>query len=400
MNNNDHMYFFNEINEELIRRVESHMSARAQATGSPFNADVTAELEALRKQNEQIKKKMAHPWVIQLCSQTGASLAEIPKDILELNDVTKINELFFAWRKEILAKPVELPDNVKAAAKDMFNPKKSIEYKRLLESVRTTEEKMSALQAQAETQMANLLDYKRRIRSYDFRESGQDGLDMIQKIVNARWWTLAHIDAQQLVFLTPKHIQCSWKMPNLGVDMSVDMGQYTVGIQLNSGSIRVEPYEGNINVDGYYHPHVSQSNQMCWGTGQKSKDMALQEQKVDVVLEIVRQILITYNPDSPYRKLEAFARIRNPDAAKSKRVLKPAGLAWFDKQDIPPGVYIHDTREIEDGERGQLLVSVSWWVDEKYGWRDEEAPIVLIDTTGRHHLTTESTIYEWHIGGR
>ncbi len=126
------------------------------------------EIERLRKQNETLRVAAGHPWLLQLCAQTGENISAVPKEILELQDVPSINEKFFSWRKGKVMAPIDLSPQVVKFAKEALSAKNSQEYQSLASNVRAAETKVQALERDLQANFANIAAYKRKLALYDY----------------------------------------------------------------------------------------------------------------------------------------------------------------------------------------------------------------------------------------
>lgn len=96
-----------------------------------------------------------------------------------------------------------------------------------------------------------------------------------------------------------------------------DSRNYSDFLHYNLRGISISPYANNIEVQGHTHPHVSSST-VCWGNAEDTVRKGLSytpdfdfiaPEKAFIAL---RELLKTYNSESPYVSLIEFRRKQNP----------------------------------------------------------------------------------------
>lgn len=112
---------------------------------------------------------------------------------------------------------------------------------------------------------------------------------------------------QTILFHTANPITLAIRNPSMGLDLSVSMGTYAVGIYLDHMRILVFPLENNAYSDVFYHPYISDTGKICWGNAADQAAKLISEGKLSEVMELLAANLSNYYHDSsPYRSLESF----------------------------------------------------------------------------------------------
>jgi hypothetical protein len=309
-----------------------------------------------------------------LANQVGIlDLTDIPAEVmLELvqgTDKNAVNQVFFKWFEARPKAELTLTD----ADKELFAN---------IISVKSTQEYLSTVKAR-DVQLRNAVDATNSVQSYlrsmmEYQEkidrldgkSSWNLTETIKKAVADGWYTydseltsrynstrLNHRD-HGLVFTTP-HVQCKYVNQAAGINKSLDFGRYQVVYVPSNGMVFVLKLENNINVDGYYHPHVTTSGSVCWGNGANAMGSAVKLHKVDEILQILRVILENYNADSPYISYIMFEVRRDPSKMRELPTrFSQEGDAWVRESNLPAytsRTNILDTREDDDGETEVLL---------------------------------------------
>lgn len=130
----------------------------------------------------------------------------------------------------------------------------------------------------------------------------------IAKVIKAGFWQLEAfaLTDKKLTFKTKKDVFASHTNKSAGVDVTVNFGLFQCDIYIETAALRVLPVGNNINVNGYYHPHISDSY-VCWGNAKDMVNRDLPKMKLSSVLEALAIILTQYNAASPYISIEQFA---------------------------------------------------------------------------------------------
>ena len=136
------------------------------------------------------------------------------------------------------------------------------------------------------------------------------------KAITALGWeldkaTLSHKD--RVVFKTGI-IPLVFKRPEAGIDYKLPMGPYHIEWNVPGNYIEVFPIqnETKLQVDQYPHPHVNNGGGVCWGTGHGAMIQALQKYDLLTAGTILDAILRSYNPESPYIRIDDFAEQVDP----------------------------------------------------------------------------------------
>jgi hypothetical protein len=90
------------------------------------------------------------------------------------------------------------------------------------------------------------------------------------------------------------------------LDLTADLGQLAVKINLEDFNMWVIPYKNNIRARDHYHPHVSSDGRICWGDALTQSLNWMKEGKIANILKVLYSLLFNYNPGNPYVEINAF----------------------------------------------------------------------------------------------
>jgi hypothetical protein len=132
----------------------------------------------------------------------------------------------------------------------------------------------------------------------------RNGLD---EVLSEGYWINPIFDGGFLYLNTASNIINTYKKKSAGVDISVDLGQFAVKIDLNSFAMWVIPYKNNLrSVSNHYHPHVSTNGRICWGDGSDQVHRWTSQLDLGSVLKLLYSLLHNYSDHAPYCHLNAF----------------------------------------------------------------------------------------------
>lgn len=105
--------------------------------------------------------------------------------------------------------------------------------------------------------------------------------------------------------------------PDHGINDHFETGPFEVSIDMSNGvRISVNGTDACVKSGSYFHPHIYNGN-LCLGNGAAAYADAAASLDIAAMLRIIKAILTTYNPDSPYREFHNFKR--EWESAKKKR---------------------------------------------------------------------------------
>jgi hypothetical protein len=122
------------------------------------------------------------------------------------------------------------------------------------------------------------------------------------------YWTNPVFDGGFLYLNTAANVVNAHKNKKANIDITVDLGQLAVKIDLNSFAMWVIPYKNNLRTQtNHYHPHVSHGR-ICWGDGIDQVHQWTKDLKLGSILKLLYSLLHNYSDDAPYCHLATFKR--------------------------------------------------------------------------------------------
>jgi hypothetical protein len=129
----------------------------------------------------------------------------------------------------------------------------------------------------------------------------------IDKIVTTGFFRLQCIEEyQKLNFRTTNDVIIREYNPTAGVDYAVNLGRFEIELDYFSGEIFVGKYSDNVEVNNFYHPHVSSDGKVCWGDAINSFYQYMNSLELSKVMNLLSQLLTSYNAGNPYVGLQRF----------------------------------------------------------------------------------------------
>jgi hypothetical protein len=152
-----------------------------------------------------------------------------------------------------------------------------------------------------------------------------DLTEEIEKILASGFYEISAIYSDYVRFVTLP-VTLVENNPAAGVKRSVFLGKFYVTYKPNINEIKVTPFsDSNIKSSSYYHPHVSSSGSVCWGTASELYSSSLSKYEPSKALTALQVILCNYNGNSPYRDIGYF--MGNAAAGTTTQVQSEIGRA-------------------------------------------------------------------------
>ncbi len=162
-------------------------------------------------------------------------------------------------------------------------------------------------------------------------EEGPKLSEAITEILKSSFYKFHAIEDGQVYFTTAPVVVTHVNVRQ-AINMTVDLGRVQIIWRLEDNHLEFQPYENNLRLGDYWHPHCGVS--MCFGNGLDAFRTAMNGKEPWKAFQIVESILKTYNPDSPFKSLDQFWAARNPEEiAKGPFSYRTVGTGWFFEMD-------------------------------------------------------------------
>jgi len=111
-----------------------------------------------------------------------------------------------------------------------------------------------------------------------------------------------------IIFVT-KPVYNSYVVPEHQINHNnLPLGRYAVFLRIDCAELKVYPYEDNLSVGSYFHPHVSDTGYVCWGNvSDRATETHANYQLVELMY-LLNEVLNNYNHDNPYAQLYRFQK--------------------------------------------------------------------------------------------
>ena len=272
-------------------------------------------------------------YIERLIAQTGKLLSE--SQLAKFTGVTnkkEINKIFFGMESQVAeenkaANEAAFADIGKilsasvtqARKKKIADIKESIAY-RLNESSNFADRSLNCLR-QANEKRDELLQLE---------ESPADFSAGLAAIKKNTFWKLLKVDTTlQKVTFQSGNVVLKYVNKTHGTNYAVNLGTFIMEWNIKRPEFKVLALERNIVIEEYAHPHITGHGSVCWGTANHTIGQALLNQDVETILGVTQSLMHTYNPDSPYVRLEEFFVRANPELMKGDSEKRPHQKAWI-----------------------------------------------------------------------
>lgn len=244
----------------------------------------------------------------------------------------QINARFFKHRETQAAPPSlsTVPQDQLSMLKDLGESLKRSRMTNLQREVVNYQSSINRYYREIDTLTAGLLAVGDQLKAFD--SMSFDPSVEVAKIIASGKWRFLNVDHLQWVsFATVNDIILTYRNDAQGINCSVNLGLFKVQFNLGTGAFRVYKLGRNLEVNGYYHPHVSGGN-LCTGEVNRLFSEAISKRDLARVLDIAFDVLSSYNHDSPYVLLTSFD-------ALAKHQQDPNGYNWTSRVISTDSVY-------------------------------------------------------------
>lgn len=272
-------------------------------------------------------------YINSLKATTGLVLAPDQEQELLTLDKKEVNKRFFELTSARTAAPIEFSEQLMDAFKVTFRVQDSPQYQELERSMKTALNTATSRHNDFEYYL-NEANKKRMQLGIMLARAPIDFSKQISEVIASGFFKLDHEntlrgmmnqinDEKYIVFTTPD-ITLKHTNVDAGIDMVVPMGRYRVELFVYTGKVRVRNQYNTRLVDGeYLHPHVAASGSVCWGNGKDAYIKACENYDFNTIMGMLQVILTNYNDNLPYRGLESWDALRNPEKYKVQYVQQP-----------------------------------------------------------------------------
>lgn len=300
----------------------------------------------------------------ELQAKTGKEVKqEFFKLFTQCSDKSQINQMFFELSQEHFVPREKLTLNSQYILSKMLatNVKKG------------SENRIQQLLQQAETNRREALQLHRNIDHYlhemtrlvreadELSDRIPDVNKLIEMLDSDPFWSLDQTriktDQNYLEFIS-SDIVCNYINKTQGIEQSVNFGKFKVKWNMARNNYRIHPHLNNIEIDSHYHPHIS-STQLCLGSAADSFTKAQMNFDVTGCLKLIQSLMQTYNPDSPYRKLEHWWLKQNPKLQEGATKYQPSGSYFWvrsDRLDFAVNFTESETIEADDYNESEFEI--------------------------------------------
>lgn len=284
-------------------------------------------------------------YLVRLESQVGKT---IPRELVPSDrrlSENELNKLYFDWYNggatgAVAPRPEATgPYEFTAEELNMFKYtmtlKGSSAYQSMEQSMNTSLTAANDHMRQFNAYMKSAADYREKLMLMDNTKE-MDLTEQIKTIAQSGWYTYSPELTRShnsrygqgtdmaIIFVTP-NVVCRYFNPKSQTDMAVEMGMFKVIYKPKRNQLLAQPYDNNLNVSGYPHPHVSGSEgSVCWGNAAEMHKNAMVACTPVDSFRALQIILQTYNPDSPYQTLSSF-----DDARKRIQLVRSGASVAF-----------------------------------------------------------------------
>lgn len=157
-------------------------------------------------------------------------------------------------------------------------------------------------------------------------------VDSLKELLTLGFWKFEKIEESTIQLSTIPNIVMREYNPALGVNRTIDLGQYLGILDLKIMRLRVAPFKNNLKSRGYWHPYVDSNTEICWGNAASQATSHLAKGEIKQIFSLLATLLTTYGTGTPWSRLQEFEMVLN-HRYPSPPIRPTNGRAWCDDCD-------------------------------------------------------------------
>lgn len=122
-------------------------------------------------------------------------------------------------------------------------------------------------------------------------------------------WQYVGATGAVVIFQLTQDVILTYKNDPTKEHYRVNLGSFRAELDIVAAALHVKAIKP-VLFNGYYHPHLNQKGQVCWGTAISSVTNRLIEGDYKTVFSVLYSILTNYNQNSPYVTIQQLQSIQ------------------------------------------------------------------------------------------
>lgn len=200
---------------------------------------------------------------------------------------------------ELTSRQIGAINRAASTMRNNANSQVTQEREQLLRQIRNNRQDIERYSTRA-------LEIRRQIENTQFT-FGSEYIEHIKRIVQTGNWTLDTIGGREITFITRNDIINTFTNPRAEINLRVNLGKFKLKIAYESLNTNLQPFENNINTNGYTHPHFSAGGEACLGNMSEIFDDASSTGDLFTIIDTLHKLLVNYNDANPFISLARFA---------------------------------------------------------------------------------------------
>ena len=290
-------YTVTDLKSNVAFLIKSKYCPLPDASEADNVVEIKATIKYIETMGEMLQIPVANVRLLPNFNHNGRLLndrAEINKRLVEIKNSYTTPD----WKKKSLVSFTEV-----IGSKSAETIREGIEKKRIADR-RQIEEYQAYIESAADRIRASYIEFGDTESVVGRIKEKLDAT--IEAIADNDFYELIGISNKGIYLLT-KPVGLRYDNPAQGLDVTRDMGQLTIFIPFGGTSIRVKRGLNNYSDTRYLHPHVGGDGQICWGNVANQVTDLLLNSDYHTLLNIIQDLLCTYNYESPYLALQSYS---------------------------------------------------------------------------------------------
>lgn len=350
----------------------SSITATAGSTALLF------EDEAKQEEPPNIRANMGY--IQMLMANYGFKLSlEQMQELARLSDKSAINKKMAEYYEQHKAgKPIgpNIDEIIQQASGDLqsfFKTKFEEKRNNIKKEITSYQKDANKYFAEAHNK---LLRMNEKVIEFDqLKEDGTDVRQLFDSLSNNPFWRIEKF-RDGILYFESNDVIVRYVNKAQNVDMTVNFGPMWAMWLTRNGIVKMDSTRMKYDVGGFPHPHVGIDGYVCWGNAASSYTNHIKSLNIAEILNILQSLLQTYNPGSPFARLDKFYAKSNPSISKGEFEHRPVRWAWVycedDDWEFSPDFDYESEEHFDEDSNKVLKIRVYHRFNKEFGIQVDE----------------------------
>lgn len=145
-----------------------------------------------------------------------------------------------------------------------------------------------------------ICDLQKEINKITGMDSDDSVMAGLEEVLATGFYQFESVNTTRIIFSTKEELIMSRVNKAAHIDQSLNLGRFFIEIEFNGLVPKVKPLSNNVVWERKYHPYISNTGDVCFGTGEEMASKYRTSFNMAGLLQLLQNILVTYSDSTPY----------------------------------------------------------------------------------------------------